>query len=61
MSRLKRLERLCNEWNQSQHDMLNPQSLSTKIYSEEDPLTSTGVLMLGDSGLGSGNFVVPMM
>ncbi len=59
MSRLKRLERLCNEWNQSQHDMLNPQSLSTKIYSEEDPLTSTGVLMLGDSGLGSGNLVVP--
>ena len=59
MRKIDRLRRECDEWNQSQHDMLNPQSISTKIYSEEDPMSSTGVLTLGGSGMGGGDLVVP--
>ncbi|MCK9326952.1 MAG: hypothetical protein M0P69_15780 [Bacteroidales bacterium] len=59
MRKIDRLRRECDEWNQSQHDMLNPQSISTKIYSEEDPMSSTGVLTLGATGMGGGDLVVP--
>ena len=57
MGKIDRLRRECDEWNQSQHDMLNPQSISTKIYSEEDPMSSTGVLTLGATGMGGGDLV----
>lgn len=60
MSRIKRLERLLTEWNDSAFDLLNPSSLSTKIYSEEDPLSATGQVILGqEKGAGGADLVVP--
>lgn len=68
MSTFSRLERMVrrsnrsrvNEWNDSAYDLLNPTSLSTKIYSEEDPLSSSGQVIIGqEKGAGSADLVVP--
>jgi len=60
MAKLDRLENLLHEWNDSAVDLLNPSSLSTKIYSEEDPLTQSGQIILGQGDkTGSADLVVP--
>lgn len=60
MAKFDRLEKLLHEWNDSAVDLLNPSSLSTKIYSEEDPLTQSGQIILGQGDkTGSADLVVP--